>query len=46
MLVPGGKTPKFDDSGGTKSQACLEIEVGKSAGIKPVKTADQALYGP
>jgi hypothetical protein len=32
MLVPGGKTPKFDDSVGTKSQAGLEIGPAKAPG--------------
>jgi hypothetical protein len=32
MLVPGGKTPKFDDSGGTKSLAGLEIGPAKAPG--------------
>jgi hypothetical protein len=31
-LVPGGKTPKFDDSRGTKSQACFEIRLAKATG--------------
>jgi hypothetical protein len=44
-MVPGGKTPKFDDSGGTKSRQSLEIGA-QSAAIKPVKTVEQALYGP
>jgi hypothetical protein len=31
-MVPGGKTPKFDDSGGTKSPARLEISPAKAPG--------------
>src|SRR6187399_3294291 len=44
--VPERETPKFHDSGGTKSRVCPEIQPAKSAGIKPVETAGQALYGP
>jgi hypothetical protein len=32
MMVPGRKTTKFDDSGGTKSQACLEIGPAEAPG--------------
>jgi hypothetical protein len=32
MKVPGGKTAKFDDSGGTKSQGRLEIGPAKAPG--------------
>jgi hypothetical protein len=31
-LVPDGKTGKFDDSGGTKSQACREIRFANAMG--------------
>jgi hypothetical protein len=31
-LVPGGKTTKFDDSGGTKPQACREIRLANAPG--------------
>jgi hypothetical protein len=45
MKVPEGETPKFDDSHGTKLTGPVKTQPGKNAGIKPVKTADQALYG-
>jgi hypothetical protein len=31
-LVPDGKTGKFDDSGGTKSQAGLDLRLAKAPG--------------
>jgi hypothetical protein len=31
-MVPGGKSPKFDDSGGTKSLARLDIGLAKAPG--------------
>jgi hypothetical protein len=30
--VPGGRTAKFDNSGGTKSQQSLEIRLAKAPG--------------
>jgi hypothetical protein len=44
-MVPDREIPKFDDSHGTKSARPGEIGRAKNTGIKPVKTADQALYG-
>jgi hypothetical protein len=32
MMVPGYETPKFDDSGGTKSQAGLDVRLAKAPG--------------
>jgi hypothetical protein len=32
MMVPGGETAKFDDSGGTKSQASFETRPAKAPG--------------
>jgi hypothetical protein len=45
MLVPGGGIAKFDDFGGTKSPFAREIRPAMRRD-KPVKTADQTLYGP
>ncbi len=42
----GRETGKFDASHGTKSLLDCEIRLASTPRIKPVKTAEEALYGP
>jgi hypothetical protein len=46
MMVPAGKPAKFADFVGTKAPVGRGKAIRPAMSYKPVKTAEEALYGP